>query len=81
MTAIKGKSNQMTNTHILVNEFDYVQPNSIDDAIALLTQYGDSAQVIAGGTHLLTMLKMEREQPDVLVDIGQISDLGMIYAP
>jgi xanthine dehydrogenase iron-sulfur cluster and FAD-binding subunit A len=78
MTSNKGNSNQMTNTHILVKEFDYVQPNSLDDAIALLNQFGDRARVIAGGTHLLTMLKMEREQPDVLVDISRIRDLDII---
>jgi xanthine dehydrogenase iron-sulfur cluster and FAD-binding subunit A len=78
MMANKVNSNQMTNTHILVNEFDYVQPNSLNDAIALLNQYGDQAQVIAGGTHLLTMLKMEREQPDVLVDISRIRELDTI---
>ncbi len=78
MMAIKENANHMTNTHILVNEFDYVQANSIDDAIALLNQFGDRARVIAGGTHLLTMMKMEREQPDMLVDISKIAGMDRI---
>jgi len=78
MMATMGNLNQMTNTHIVVKEFDYVQPDSIDDAISLLNQYGDRAQVIAGGTHLLTMLKMERIQPDVIVDISRIPELDTI---
>ena len=78
MMAIPENPNHMTNTHILVKEFDYVQPTSLDDAIALLNQYGDRARVIAGGTHLLTMLKMEREQPDLLVDISKIVGLDTI---
>jgi xanthine dehydrogenase iron-sulfur cluster and FAD-binding subunit A len=78
MINTRTNSNHMTNTHILVKEFDYVQVRSIDDAVIQLNQYGDRAQVIAGGTHLLTMMKMERQHPDVLVDINGIQDLDNI---
>lgn len=68
----------MTNSHLLVHEFDYVQPSSLTDAIALLNHAGGSARIIAGGTHLLTLLKMERETPDTLVDISHIPGLDQI---
>jgi xanthine dehydrogenase iron-sulfur cluster and FAD-binding subunit A len=67
--------NEMTNSHILVQEFDYLQPTSVRDAIALLTQYGDRARVLAGGTDLLVQMKMERRAPEYLIDIQKIPGL------
>ncbi len=78
MTAIKTHPNQMTDTHLLVNDFDYVQPVTIEDAMALLNQHGQNARVLAGGTHLLTLLKMEREAPGVIIDISHIAGLSGI---
>ncbi len=78
MTATKTYPNQMTDTHLLVNDFDYVQPVTIEDAMALLNQHGDGARILAGGTHLLTMLKMEREAPGVIIDINHIAGLSGI---
>ena len=54
MTAIKTYPNQMTDTHLLVNDFDYVQPVTIEDAMALKNQHGDAlrARVEADDFHL-----------------------------
>jgi xanthine dehydrogenase iron-sulfur cluster and FAD-binding subunit A len=68
-------ANQMTNSHILVQDFNYFEPVSIGEALGLLKKYGKSARVIAGGTHLLTVLKMEREAPETLVSLGRIPGL------
>jgi CO/xanthine dehydrogenase FAD-binding subunit len=80
MSAIKTFPNQMTDTHLLVNDFDYIQPVTVADAMALLNQYGDAsrARILAGGTHLLTMLKMERDNPGVIIDINHIPGLDGI---
>jgi xanthine dehydrogenase iron-sulfur cluster and FAD-binding subunit A len=80
MSAIKTYPNQMTDTHLLVNDFDYIQPVTIEDAMALLNQYGDASRacILAGGTHLLTMLKMERNNPGVIIDINHIPGLDGI---
>jgi len=50
--------NQMTNTHILVHEFEYLEPASVAEAVALLSQYGERARVLAGGTDLIVQMKM-----------------------
>jgi len=78
MTAIKTYPNQMTDTHLLVNDFDYVQPVTIEDAMALKNQHGDAlrARFLAGGTHLLTMLKIERDNPGMIIDINHIAGLN-----
>jgi carbon-monoxide dehydrogenase medium subunit len=70
--------NHMTNSHILVQEFEYFEPNTVDKAIALLKTYGKKASLLAGGTHLFIMMKMEREAPKVVININKISDLDSI---
>lgn len=64
-----------TNSHILVHEFDYYAPATLEEAITLLKKYHDRAALIAGGTHLLAMMKMERETPEVLININNLSEL------
>lgn len=66
---------RMTNSHILVHTFDYVEPTTLQEVIALLAEYGDRARVLAGGTDLLVHMKMERLAPDCLVSIRRISGL------
>ena len=53
--------NDMTNSHILVHEFTYMEPVSVAEAISLLASHGNAARVLAGGTDLLVQMKMERQ--------------------
>ncbi len=56
--------------------FDFYSPESIDAAITLLAEFGDSAQIIAGGTDVLVELrKQTAKSPKALVDISRISGL------
>jgi carbon-monoxide dehydrogenase medium subunit len=68
----------MTNSHILVQEFDYLEPASLEEAVALLDQHGDEAQLLAGGTYLLVQMKMERRAVDCLISIAGLPGLGRI---
>jgi len=58
--------------------FDYVRPDSIDEAVAVLTEYGDEARILAGGQSLLAMLNLRLVDPAVLVDISRIAALDEI---
>ena len=53
--------------------FGYRRASSLDDALAALAD-GD-AKVIAGGMSLLPLMKLRLASPDVLVDIGGLSEL------
>jgi len=55
--------------------FEYHAPGSVDDAIALLSQYGDEAKILAGGHSLLPMMKLRFAEPEHLVDINNIDSL------
>ena len=59
--------NEMTNSQILVQEFEYREPTSLGEAISLLKEYGERAQALAGGTNLLVWMKMEQKSRGLLV--------------
>ena len=58
--------------------FDYVRPDTVDEAVAILGEHGDDARVLAGGQSLLAMLNLRLLSPTVLVDITRIPELGAI---
>ena len=68
----------MTNTHILVHTFDYLEPTSLEEAISLLAEYGDQARVLSGGTDLIVQMKMERLAPRYLVSLRHVPGLAGI---
>ncbi|HSH43787.1 MAG TPA: xanthine dehydrogenase family protein subunit M [Arenicellales bacterium] len=56
--------------------FDYTAARSVDEALAVLSQYGDEAKVIAGGQTLGPMLNMRLLMPQVLLDINRVESLS-----
>src|SRR5271165_3520304 len=57
-------------------QFDYVVAESATHALDLLAQHGDDAKLLAGGHSLLPMMKLRLAQPEVLVDIGGLTELA-----
>ena len=70
--------NENVNTHLLVQEFAYLEPATLEEALALLNAHGEEARILAGGTDLLVHLKMERIKPGVLVSLRRIPGLDTI---
>jgi carbon-monoxide dehydrogenase medium subunit len=60
--------------------FDYVAPLALDEAIASLGRYGDSAKVLAGGQSLVPMLNLRLAGPGALVDINGLQELSGLTA-
>jgi 2-furoyl-CoA dehydrogenase FAD binding subunit len=58
--------------------FDYVRPDTVEEVLALLAEYGDDARILAGGQSLIPMLNLRLLDPAVLVDISQIAALQTI---
>ncbi len=74
--------NIMTNSHILVHEFTYLEPQTVAEAIDLLAAHGDAARVLAGGTDLIVQMKMERLKPGYVIGIGRLTELkGIKHGP
>jgi carbon-monoxide dehydrogenase medium subunit len=55
--------------------FGYFAPRSLQEALDLLTRYGDDAKLLAGGHSLLPAMKLRLASPRYLIDIGQLPDL------
>lgn len=65
-----------------MNAFDYVAPQSVDEAISLLAADGDQARILAGGTDLIAQLKEGKGRPKLLVDVKKIPDANVLsYSP
>ena len=52
--------------------FAYHAPRELDEALALLREYGDEAKVLAGGQSLMPILNFRLTQIDHLVDINRL---------
>lgn len=58
--------------------FDFVSPDSLDEALAILAEAGDDAHILAGGQTLAPMLNMRLVEPAVLIDISRLQALDYI---
>lgn len=55
--------------------FIYFDPETLDEALALLAEHGDEAKILAGGQTLGPLLNMRLAAPAVIVDVNRIREL------
>jgi len=58
--------------------FNYIAPETIEDALAALKEHGYSAKLLAGGQSLIPTMNFRLAQPSVLIDINNIEGLDFI---
>jgi aerobic carbon-monoxide dehydrogenase medium subunit len=63
-----------------MNAFDYRQPETPEEALALLHELGEDARVMAGGTALVIMMKQRLVMPDCLISLQKLRGLDHIDA-
>jgi CO/xanthine dehydrogenase FAD-binding subunit len=68
------------NTRVLVNDFEYALPSSLDEALRLLDRHREDARVLAGGTDLVIQMKLGRTAPKVVVDVSRLEELKGLEA-
>ena len=56
-------------------EFDYVAPETLEDAIRALDDRGEEAKILAGGHSLLPLMKLRLAAPSLLVDLRRVPRL------
>ncbi len=61
-----------------MNSFEYASPGSVGDALALLGAKWGSAEILAGGTDLLALMKDYVVTPNRLVNIKKIAGIGEV---
>jgi len=63
---------------VIPAQFDYVAPESLDDALAALQEGGEDAKVLAGGHSLIPLMKLRLSFPSLLVDLRRVPGLSGI---
>jgi 4-hydroxybenzoyl-CoA reductase subunit beta len=63
---------------MMLNRFEYIKPNTVDEVLFHLARIGKEAKILAGGTDLLVQIKKRRVSPRYLIDLMGISELGQI---
>jgi 2-furoyl-CoA dehydrogenase FAD binding subunit len=59
--------------------FDYLRPDTAEEALARLAEYGDDARILAGGQSLVPMLNLRIVEAAALIDISRITALDTIH--
>jgi aerobic carbon-monoxide dehydrogenase medium subunit len=55
--------------------FEYHAPQTLEEALALLAEFGDEAKVLAGGQSLVPVLALRLSRFEHLVDLNRIAAL------
>ncbi|HEV3204272.1 MAG TPA: xanthine dehydrogenase family protein subunit M [Gemmataceae bacterium] len=65
-----------------MKDFDYLAPRSIAETVHILSEKGDRARVLAGGTDIIVQVREQRRDLDLLVDVKNIPELNeLAYDP
>ncbi len=62
----------------MIADFEYFAPKTVEEALSLLSRYGEEAKIIAGGQSMLVIMRQGLLTPEYLIDIKGISALEYI---
>jgi aerobic carbon-monoxide dehydrogenase medium subunit len=60
---------------VIPAQFDYLAPESLEDALSAIAEGGEDAKVMGGGQSLLPVLRMRLNAPSLVIDLGKIESL------
>jgi len=63
---------------MIPRSFEYHDPESLQETLALVAEHGDEAKLMAGGMSLLPMMKLRLASPAHIVDLWRVSDMAYI---
>jgi len=66
------------NTRIIPVTFVYHEPRTVEEALELLSELGEDARILAGGTDLLVKMKARQVEPKHVINIKRIESLRYI---
>lgn len=66
-----------------MRQFTHIDAHSVGEVLALLDRYGEKAQVNAGGTDLMTVLKGDicPVYPEAIINLKRFADLIQLGIP
>ncbi|PBC39389.1 carbon monoxide dehydrogenase [Rhodococcus sp. ACS1] len=60
------------------SRFDYLRPDSVDEALRMLAEDPDESKILAGGQSLIPVLNFRLASPERLIDINRLTDLAYL---
>jgi carbon-monoxide dehydrogenase medium subunit len=63
---------------MIPRSFEYLAPQTLDEAISLLQKSGPEAKILSGGQSLIPMMKLRLATPPYIIDINRINNLNYI---
>lgn len=58
--------------------FTYAAPATVEEALALLAEYGEAAKLLAGGQSLMPLMNLRLARPQYVIDLNRITGLDYI---
>jgi carbon-monoxide dehydrogenase medium subunit len=65
----------MIDSRILAQDFEFLEPRTIEEAVKWMATYRGKARFMAGGTDLIVRMKMGRAHPEVIINLLKIPAL------
>lgn len=62
----------------VLKEFGYFDPFRVEDAVSILGELGSRVMILAGGTDVLNQMKLRQVNPEFLLNIKNIKELGYL---
>ncbi len=63
---------------MIPESFEYHSPQSLEEALRLVTEFGEEGKMMAGGHSLLPMMKLRLASPRHVIDLGRLNELRYI---
>ncbi|MBI4965816.1 MAG: xanthine dehydrogenase family protein subunit M [Desulfomonile tiedjei] len=63
---------------MLLPQFNYHEPPTLEEALHLLSEFGGNAKLLAGGTDVLVRMKLKVDKPTHLISIARVPGLDQI---
>lgn len=61
-------------------KFDYHDPHTLNEALSLMTEFGDQARPLAGGQSLVPLMNFRLIRPAHLIDLNGVNELSYLKA-
>jgi carbon-monoxide dehydrogenase medium subunit len=60
---------------VIPSAFEYAAPDTLEEALVVLSEGGEDAKLLAGGHSLIPLMKMRLAAPELLIDLRKLSNL------
>jgi len=62
-----------------MKHFKYISPTTVEEAIAFYGQHSETSKFMAGGTDVIVKVKEGWLEPDYLISLNKIEEMGELY--